>query len=209
VIDPWSDTPEPPEPPIPPSRSRWLIAVITTVALAAGTTVTVVAVRHGTGSVPATSVPGVTETPVPGACVGESAARGIWTDVSHRLDALVLHPTLSGVGSVATGTAAQQIRQYIQQTLLDKHLTEREQERLDALSVVQPGCNGAFLTIRATETLVRDDYLAADGHVDHVDAGLGQTHQLLESYQRTGSTWKVFAIVPLDEPTPSPSGQII
>lgn len=199
-------------PPGPPhQRSRWTLAVIATVVLALVTAVGVVVVRHtsGSGSVPATSVPGITETPGAGPCLDEAAARKVWSEVNARLDALVLHPDVSHIGTVAEGTAADDVRQYIEDNLLAKHLTERERERLDSLQVLQGGCAGQPLTVRTSETLVQDDYLAADGHVDHVDSGVGRTTQLIESYVRSGSTWKVIAIQSLDQPTPTDSGQVV
>jgi len=159
----------------------------------------------GTDSVPAAAVPGVTQTPAPGACLDSARARGVWNDVTGRLDALSLHPDTAKVGQVAEGTAGEEIRQYLQTTLIDKGLTERERERLDDLTVVQAGCGGEPLTVNVTETLVQDDYLARDGHVDHQDAGVGQTLHMLESYVRSGSTWKLIALTSLDQPTPDGS----
>jgi len=159
----------------------------------------------GTDSVPAAIVPGVTQTPAPGACLDSARARGVWNDVTGRLDALSLHPDTAKVGQVAEGTAGDEIRQYLQTTLIDKGLTERERERLDDLTVVQAGCGGEPLTVNVTETLVQDDYLARDGHVDHQDAGVGQTLHMLESYVRSGSTWKLIALTSLDQPTPDGS----
>jgi len=193
-----------------PQRARWTFAVIATIAIAAIAAGAVI-VHHtsGSGSVPAASVPGVTETPAPGACVDDAQARNVWTDVTRRIDALVLHPDVSHIDTVAQGTAAQDIRQYLEQTLLAKHLTERERERLDAVRVLQPGCNGLPLTLQVTETLVQDDYLAVGGHVDHADPGVGQTHRSLESYVRSGGTWKLIALESLDQPTPTDTGQTI
>jgi len=159
----------------------------------------------GTDSVPAAVVPGVTQTPAPGACLDSARARGVWNDVTGRLDALSLHPDTAKVGQVAEGTAGDEIRQYLQTTLIDKGLTERERERLDDLTVVQAGCGGEPLTVNVTETLVQDDYLARDGHVDHQDAGVGQTLHMLESYVRSGTTWKLIALTSLDQPTPDGS----
>jgi hypothetical protein len=188
-----------------PGRALLVAAGIVAVAVAA---VLVGRATAGSNSVPASSVPGVTSTPAPGPCLDDQQARGVWSDVTKRLDALVLHPDLARVATVAQGTAAQEISDYVQHTLLDHHFTEREHERLDDLSVVQPGCGGQPLSVRVTETLVQDDYLAPDGHVDHRDAGVGQSHQLLETYMHTASGWKVIDIASLDA-TPSPSGNIV
>ena len=191
--------------------ARVALGAAAAVLLIAGIAVAAVIVHftNGSSSVPASAVPGITETPAPGPCLDTAGARRVWTDVSKRLDALALQPDVARVSGVAEGSAADQLRTYLQQTLIDKQLHEREQERLDGISVVQAGCNGQPLTVRATETLVQDDYLAADGHVDHVDKGVGQTTHLLESYVRSGSTWKVIDITSLDLPTPSPSGNFV
>jgi hypothetical protein len=189
-------------------RTRAGIALAVVAVLAVGLGVYAAVVRHNarTAVLHPSSVPGITQTPAPGACVDATAARGIWTDVSKRVDALVLHPDLSRIGDVADGTAAEELRVYIQTNLLDHKLTEREQERLDDVRVLQPGCHGAPLTLQVRETLVHDDYLAPDGHVDHVDAGVGSTHTLVDTYFRTGDTWRITAIEPADQSTPAPSG---
>jgi hypothetical protein len=92
----------------------------------------------------------------------------------------------------------------MQQRLLDQNLTEREQSRLDDLGIVQAACGAQPLTVRVTETLLQDDYLAADGSVDHADPGVGQAAHLLQSYVRSGATWKLITIASLD-PTPTPT----
>jgi hypothetical protein len=187
-------------------RTRVGLATSAAVALVGITLGAALAVAHfsGTKSVlPAGAVPGVLQTPGAGACVGKQQAQQVWTDVSNRLDALVLQPALTGVDAVAQGTAATQMRTYIQQRLLDNHLTEREQSKLVDLSIVQSACGAQPLTVRVTVTLVQDDYLAADGHVDHADPGVGQTNHLLESYVRSGATWKLITIASLDQ-SPAP-----
>jgi hypothetical protein len=189
-------------------RSRIGLAATAAVALVGATVGAAIAIAHFSGSkttLPASSVPGVIQTPGSGACLDSAQARQVWNDVNARLDALVLHPSLAGVDAVAQGAAAVQMRQYIQQRLLDQNLTEREKARLDDLTVVQAGCGSQLLTVRVTETLIQDDYLAADGHVDHVDPGVGNASHLLESFVRSGGTWKVSTIVSLDQ-TPSPGG---
>jgi hypothetical protein len=177
-------------------------AAIVLVGATLGAALTLARVSGSKGSVPASSVPGVVQSPS-GACVSNAQARQVWTDVSARLDALVLHPSLSGIDAVAQGSAATEMHQYIQQRLLDHNLTEREKSRLDDLKIVKGGCGSDPLTVRVTETLMQDDYLAADGHVDHVDPGVGQTSHLLETYARVDGTWKVLDIASLDQ-TPSP-----
>ena len=195
-----------PHDPQPPSRTRTAVAAGVMVALAGLALIAGIIVHNTTrssASLPAGVVPGLVQTPAAGPCVTTKQARAVWNDVNDRIDALSLHPDLKRVGDVAEGTAADEISQYLQLTLIDKKLTERERERLDDLTVVEPGCNGEPLTVNVSETLVQDDYLAADGHVDHVDANVGHSLHLLESYVRAGSTWKVVALTSLDQPTPS------
>ncbi len=203
--------PAPPEPPQRPpagpraltTRTTLVVALAVAVLGIAAIGALIVHLTSQSAALPAGAVPGVIQTPAPGACVDTAQARTVWNDVTQRLDALSLHPDVAKVGTVAEGTAAQQISQYLQQTLLDKHLTERERERLDSVTVVQPGCNGQPLTLHLTETLVQDDYLAPDGHVDHVDSSVGQRIELLESYVRSGGVWKVVSIANLAQPTDS------
>jgi hypothetical protein len=186
-------------------RTRTLVAVAVVVLLSALAAIAALVVHITTGSsaLPASSVPGVLQTPAGGPCLDSTQARAVWTDVNARIDALSLHPDISHVAAVAEGTAADDIRQYLQQTLIDKHLTEREREHLDDLTVVQPGCSGQPLTVHVHETVVQDDYLRPDGHVDHTDPAVGQTLNMLESYVRSGGTWKIIALTSLDQPTPS------
>lgn len=202
----WSPPPAyPPSPPARSSRARIALAAGIMVALA-GVAFIAALIAHfadnGHNSLPAGSIPGI---PTPGtgaACLDTTQARAVWTDVTKRLDALSLHPDVSRVGDVAAGSAATEIRHYLQQTLIEKHLTEREREQLDNLSVIEDGCNGLPLTVHVTETLVQDDYLAPDGHVDHSDSQVGHQLETVESYVRSGSTWKVVAITSLEQPTP-------
>ncbi|HEV7679524.1 MAG TPA: hypothetical protein VGQ42_13240 [Candidatus Dormibacteraeota bacterium] len=155
------------------------------------------------GALPARAVPGVATTPGSGACVDVAGARMVWSDVNARLQALVLHPDVGRIAGVAQGAAATQMQQYLQQRLIDQHLTERELERLDDLSIVEAGCGSGPLTVRVTETLVQDDYIDAGGSVDHTDPGVGSASHVLESYVRSGDVWKVITISSLDQ-TPNP-----
>jgi hypothetical protein len=95
-------------------------------------------------------------------------------------------------------------RRYIQQQLIARGLTEHEVDRLDSLTILDPGCGKAPLRVRVTLTLVQDDYLAPDGHVDHADEGVGSTFHLIETYARSGSSWKETDFVDADQPTPTP-----
>ena len=195
-----------PQDPQPLSRPRTALAagiMVALIGLALVAAIIVHATTRDSASLPAGAVPGVVQTPAAGPCVTAKQARTVWNDVNDRIDALSLHPDLKRVGDVAEGTAADEISQYLQQNLIDKKLTERERERLDDLTLVEPGCNGQPLTVNVTETLVQDDYLATDGHVDHSDANVGHSLHLLESYVRAGNTWKVVALTSLDQPTPS------
>ena len=192
-----------------PHRLR--VAAAAAAVLGGVTAGTALAVAHGTTvqtAVPAGAVPGVLQTPASGACVTQSQARAVWQSVDDRVNALERHPSLSGVDALAQGTAAAQLRQYVQQRLLDAHLTEREVQRLDSISVLQPACGNQPLTVRVFVTLVADDYLAADGHLDHRDPGVGQTSEVLESYVRTQSGWKVVTIATLVPPSASPGTSV-
>jgi hypothetical protein len=186
------------------------LRIATTAALTLGgvTVGAALAVAHATtaeqNAVPAGAVPGVLQTPGSGACITEAQARGVWQTVDDRVNALVLHPSTAAVAALAQGTAATQLRAYVQQRLLDQHLTEREVQRLDSISVLQPACGSQPLTVRVYVTLVQDDYLAADGHVDHRDPGVGQSSEVIESYVRTPGGWKVITIATLGTPAPSP-----
>jgi hypothetical protein len=57
--------------------------------------------------------------------------------------------------------------------------------------------------VEVRETLVRDDYIAADGHVDHADAKVGATSHFQNSFVRVGSTWRLSDLQDLDAPGPS------
>jgi hypothetical protein len=185
-------------------RSRVGVAAAAAIVLVGATLGAAIALAHASGS---KGTQATAAAPSPGQCLTVSQARQVWSDVNGRLDALVLHPTLAGVDAIAQGSAAVQMRQYIQQRLLDQKLTEREKSRLDDLIVVQAGCGSQALTVRSTSTLVQDDYLAADGHVDHADPGVGSTTHLLESYARSGGVWKVTSLTSLDQ-TPAPGSTV-
>jgi len=187
-------------------RSRAGIATVAAVLIVGAALGAAIVVGHVTGSrnaIPAGAVPGVLQTPSSGACVARAQAQQVWSDVDARVDALVLHPSVSGVDAVAEGTAAEQMRAYVQTALLDHGLSERETSQLDDLSIVQSACGALPLTVRVTVTLLQDDYLAADGSVDHSDPGVGQVSHLLESYVRAGGGWKLVTIASLDA-TPGP-----
>ena len=77
-------------------------------------------------------------------------------------------------------------------------------DRLDSLTVLDPGCGKGTVRVRVTVTLVQDDYLAADGHVDHSDEAVGSTFHLIESFVRSGTGWKETDFEDADQPTPTP-----
>jgi hypothetical protein len=137
-------------------------------------------------------------------CVSQSQAKQIWTQIDSQLNAVVLDPKHAGLGNVTTGNALALIQQYIQTTLVQPHLTEKEVDRLDALSIISAGCNNGTLTVHVTMTVVRDDYLSAAGTVDHSDPQAGKTIHLDESYMRAGSGWKESDFTSLDAPSQTP-----
>jgi hypothetical protein len=168
----------------------------------------VAAVLSGCSS--ATNSP--TGSPVPAqgtGCVTQQQATQVWTQIDTRLNAIELDPKHAGTADVATGAALTGIRQYLQQQLVAKNLTEREVDHLQSLSVVDAGCNGGTLQLRVTMTLVQDDYLATDGHVDHADAQVGKTLHILDSYVRSGGVWKESDFQDLDQPGPTQTPQLV
>ncbi|MBV9101408.1 MAG: hypothetical protein JOZ46_05745 [Candidatus Dormibacteraeota bacterium] len=128
--------------------------------------------------------------PAQGGCVSQSQAESIWTSVDQRLNAIVLDPKHAGLTTVATGSALGLIQQYVQTTLVQPHLTEREVDHLDQLIILSAGCGDAPLHVHVTMTVVRDDYLKPDGSVDHSDPTVGTSLRLDEAFVRAGSSWK-------------------
>lgn len=138
-------------------------------------------------------------------CVSDNAARDIWTRIDQRLNQVVLDPQHRGLSDVATGTALSDLQTYIQTTLVDKHVTEREVDALDKLSVSDAACTaGAELQLAITTHSTRDDYLKPDGSVDHADPDVGTSFRLLEGFTRVGGVWKESSITRLDVPSASP-----
>lgn len=137
-------------------------------------------------------------------CVSQSQAQQIWTQVDGQLNAIVLDPKHAGLSDVATGNALALIQQYIQTTLVQANLTEKEVDRLDALNILSAGCNNGTLTVHVTMTVVRDDYLNPAGKVDHSDPQVGATLHLDESFVRAGSGWKESDFTNLDSPSQTP-----
>jgi hypothetical protein len=141
-------------------------------------------------------------------CVSDQQAKQIWTRVDDRLNAVELNPK-SSPADVATGTALMGIQQYLQDTLVAHNLTEREVDKLQSIKIVDAGCSGGTLKLQVTMTLVQDDYLAADGHVDHADMLVGMTLHTLQSYVRSGSAWKESDFQSLDQPPSSATPQLV
>lgn len=137
-------------------------------------------------------------------CVSQSQAKQIWTQIDSQLNAVVLDPKHAGLANVTTGNALALIQQYIQSTLVQPNLTEKEVDRLDALSIISAGCNNGTLTVHVTMTVVRDDYLTPAGTLDHSDPQAGKTIHLDESYMRAGSGWKESDFTSLDSPSQTP-----
>lgn len=163
----------------------------------------------GSTSTPAGTAPTTGGAPVAAAgCVSETSARAVWNGIDQRLNAIVLDPLHRGLADVATGAALTDLQDYIQTTLTAKHLTEREVDRLDNLTIVDAACSsGGSLEVTITTTATRDDYLKPDGSVDHSDPAVGRTFHLIESFQRVGGVWKESSFARLD--VPSPSAQVV
>jgi len=137
-------------------------------------------------------------------CVSQSQAQQVWTQVDGQLNAIVLDPKHAGLSDVTTGNALAQIQQYIQTTLVQANLTEKEVDRLDALNILSAGCNNGTLIVHVTMTVVRDDYLNPAGKVDHSDPQVGATLHLDESFVRAGTGWKESDFTNLDSPSQTP-----
>jgi len=137
-------------------------------------------------------------------CLSHDEAVSIWTDIDHKLNAIELDPKHAGVANVATGQALELINQYLQTQLISSNFTEKEVDKLESLTVIDAGCNGGDLQVNVSETVVQDDYLRADGSVDHADSSVGSTLQLAETYIRVGGTWKQSDFRDLSSPTATP-----
>lgn len=129
----------------------------------------------------------------------------MWKQVDDALIAVQLDPKHAGLDRVATGQALLQFRDYLRSKLESKGFTERELDRLKSLTVIRAGCDGSELAVRVTVTLVADDYLRADGSVDHRDPAVGTDVTTLETFVRAGGTWKESSIADPNAPSPSPN----
>lgn len=184
-----------------------------TVALAvAGGAVALVAAGCASSSPAKSSSAGSSASGVPSqgsGCVSQSQAQQIWTDIDNKINAMEADPTHASPATVASGAALQGVQQYLAQDLVANKWTEHEVDRLDSLTVEKAGCNNTSLQVRVTMTLVTDEYLTANGQVDHHDEQEGHQLHFVDEYVRSGGTWKEENFVNLDEPGPSPPGQII
>ena len=123
-------------------------------------------------------------------CVSQSQAQQIWTAIDNRIIAFEAHPKSATPDTVATGAALEAIQTYLAQQLEANNWTEREVDKLDSLTVATAGCNNGTLVVHGTITLVTDEYLAADGQVDHHDTEEGQKQDFIDNYVRVGGYWK-------------------
>lgn len=170
------------------------------------------AVACGSTSVPATAIPVPAGAGVPAngsGCVTTAEATRIWNGIDAKLNAIEADPKHGGASFVATGNALSQIEQYLAQQLEANSFTELEVDRLDSISVVSAGCNNGTLQIRVTMTLVRDDYLKANGQVDHADPAVGKTLHYIESFKRFGGVWKETDFQSLDNPPATQTPQLV
>lgn len=147
--------------------------------------------------------------PAGAGCVTQSQAQQIWTDIDTKLNAMEADPGHATPSTVTTGAALTGVQQYLQQQLIANKWTEKEVDKLDSLSVVSAGCNNGSLQVKVTMTLVTDEYLTASGAIDHHDPTEGQTLHFMNSYQRSGGSWKEDDFVNLDQPQPSQNPTII
>jgi hypothetical protein len=154
--------------------------------------------------------PSISSVPVEGSgCVTQEQATHIWTQIDAKLNAIEADPKHAGVESVTTGTALQSVQRYLQQQLEANGVTENEVDQLNALTVVNAGCNNGTLEVRVTMTLVKDEYVKTNGQLDHKDASEGKTLHFLNFYARENGSWKESDFQSLDQPAPSQTPQLI
>jgi hypothetical protein len=142
-------------------------------------------------------------------CVTAPEATRIWTAINSRLLAIELAPDHAGASSVTTGDALTLITSYLQRQLVSQAFTEHEVDRLDSLRVVDAGCNGTHLVLNVTMTVVQDDYLNADGSVNHSDPSVGTPVNLLQEYVKLGGVWKESDLTDLSQAAPSPTPTLL
>ncbi|MFN2583035.1 MAG: hypothetical protein ABR498_09880 [Candidatus Dormibacteria bacterium] len=162
------------------------------------------AAGHGSSSPPVSSVPAEGT-----GCVTQEQATQIWTQIDNKLNSIEADPKHAGIETVATGTALQGVQQYVQQQLQANGWTESEVDKLQSLTIVSAGCNNGTLEVRVTMTLVKDDYVKANGQVDHQDESVGKTLHFLDFYVRESGVWKESDFQDLDKPAPSQTPQLI
>jgi hypothetical protein len=157
------------------------------------------------GSTPAGSSAAVPQS----GCVTRLEATRIWTTINNRLLAIELDPHHAGASSVTTGSALAQITSYLQRQLVFPDFTEHEVDRLDALRVVEAGCNGGHLVLNVTMTVLQDDYLNAAGTLNHSDPSVGMAVNLLQEYVESSGVWKETAFSDLSQPPASPTPTLL
>jgi hypothetical protein len=142
-------------------------------------------------------------------CIAAPEATRIWTSINSRLLAIELAPDHTGASSVTTGDALTLITNYLQRQLISQAFTEHEVDRLDSLRVVDAGCNGTHLILNVTMTVVQDDYLNADGSVNHSDPSVGMPVNLLQEYVKVGGVWKESDLSDLSQPAANPTPTLL
>lgn len=143
-------------------------------------------------------------------CVSQSQAEQIWTAIDDQVVAFEANPKKATPESIATGAALQAVQQYLSGQLVANKWTEREVDKLDSITVVNAGCNNGTLIVHGTMTLVTDEYLSADGKVDHHDSEEGSQQEFVDNYVRVGGFWKESQLQnPNQGPPGTPTPQII
>ena len=142
-------------------------------------------------------------------CVSQAQAEQIWTAIDNRIIAFEAHPKTATPDTVATGAALQAIQTYLVQQLEANNWTEREVDKLESLTVASAGCNKGTLVVHGTITLVTDEYLAGDGHLDHHDSQEGQKQDFTDNYVRVGGYWKQSQLQTPNQAAPTATPQVI
>ena len=142
-------------------------------------------------------------------CVSQSQAQQIWTAIDNRIIAFEADPKNAKPDTIATGAGLSAVQQYLARQLVANHWTEREVDKLDSLTVVNAGCNNGTLIVHGTITLVTDEYVAADGTVDHHDSEEGSQQEFIDNYVRVGGFWKQSQLQNPNQTGPTPPPQVI
>ena len=142
-------------------------------------------------------------------CVTTAEATRVWNGIDAKLNAIEADPKHGGASYVATGSALNLIEQYLAQQLEANSFTEIEVDKLESVAIVDAGCNNGTLKLRVTMTLVKDDYVKANGKVDHADPAVGKTLHYNESFVRAGGVWKESDFQNLDNPPVTQTPQLV